>query len=213
VRDCPPARDPRSAGAPGMRPLPGPVLRAPREPLRRLRREPHLPNPQADLSRVRRASAHALRGVRPGSRGRHRTVLFALRAGDRAMPRVRRADRWAGSQGPRPVRALLPAARRGMRPVRSRPSDRPPRGRRRPRPMRDLLDRPDRHLRELRAGAIVPRRAARPDAMRLVRARPPAAMRPLRPLATPDGAVAGGPDLRQLLPARAGRQSTMPVLR
>ena len=57
---------------------------------------------------------------------------------------VRRADGRAGPQRPAAVRELLPAAGRDLRPVRAGARDRPPRRRRRPGPVRDLLDRPDR---------------------------------------------------------------------
>ena len=70
---------------------------------------------------------------------------------------MRRADGRARPQGPAAVRALLPATGRYLRPLRPRPRDRPPRRRRRPGSVRDLLDRTDRQVRELREGPPVSR--------------------------------------------------------
>lgn len=132
---------------------------------------------------------------------------------NRALRGLSRADDRPHSPGATAVPALLPAAGRDVRPLRAGPHDRSARCRRRPGPVRTLLARADGRLRELRERAAVPWRAARTDAVRLVRTGHAAGMRTLRSRATPGGALAGGPGVRQLLPALARGQGHLPAVR
>ncbi len=151
---------------------------------RRVRCESLLPDPQAGLLGLPGAAARDLRDVRPPGSGpgrRRASAVRALPASEaRGVSRVRPADDRSRPQRPPAVRALLRTAGRDLRPPRAGPRDRSPRRRRRPGPVRRLLDGTYRRMRELREGAPVPWRAARADAVRLLRTGQIPGMRALR---------------------------------
>jgi hypothetical protein len=85
-----PSRETRRGRPRDLRALPAADLRVCGAPVRRLRHQPHLPDQEADLPRLRRAAAHHLRGVRASGRDpdrRDRRAVLALRGGhERAVP-------------------------------------------------------------------------------------------------------------------------------
>ncbi len=111
------------------------------------------------------------------------------------------------------MREVLPPPDRDVRAVRASPRDRSQSHRRRPGPVRDLLDRPYGRMRELWASPPVPWRAARPDALQQVRPGRRAAVRALPAGAAADGPLARGPGVQHLLSPGSVGEGHLPGVR
>ena len=207
----------RRAGPGVVRHVPPPRLHPSRAPLHRLWYQPRLQHSPKNLRRVRGATARGVRHVRPRRRdpgAGHGGAVRALRGlASHAVRGVWRVDDLQRPHRAGALRGLLPAAGRCVRAVRQGSHDRSPGCRQRPRSVRDLLDRADCHVRGLRTGSPVPRRAARTDALQRLRAGRRSGVRALSPSEASAGAVGGGPGLQPLLPPGARREGPMPVVR